>query len=161
MFGGETRLLQTLHIAGVWEEAESFVLELLAQLDQHIQLLPAEVKRLQLTNDHLYIVWQVLDLNHLEHALLCLIRFLLLLGLLFGLALCLILDRRGLLLERAGRFSHDSLLAFHSQFLHLRLLGLPFQVLLSRAMEIETFLDYTQIDHLYVLLLVFVHELGL
>ena len=161
LLGSETCFLQTLHIACVWEEAESFVLELLAQLNQNIKLLPAEVERLQLTNNHLDIVRQVLYLDHLEYTFLRFIRLLLLLGLLLRLLLRLILDRCGFLLEGASCLAHDCLFALHPQLLHLCLLGFPLQILLSGSMEVETFLDYAQIDHLYVLLFFFIHELGL
>ena len=126
LLGGKTRLLQTLHIACVWEEAESFVLELLAQLNQHIKLLPAEVERLQLTNNHLDIVRQVLYLNHLEYTFLRFIRLLLLLGLLLCLLLRLILDRCGILLEASSCLFHHRLFTLHPQLLHLCLLGFPF-----------------------------------
>ena len=113
LLGSETGLLQTLHVACVREQSESFVLELLTQLNQNVKLLPTEVERLQLTDNHLDIVRQVLYLNHLEYTFLCLICFLLLLGLLLGFALRLILDRCGFLLEGACRLFHDSLFTLH------------------------------------------------
>jgi len=43
LFRCQSRILQALHVARVWEQAETLVLELLAQLDKHIQVLLVEV----------------------------------------------------------------------------------------------------------------------
>jgi len=75
LFRRQASLLQTLHVARVREQTEPLVLQLLAQLDQHIQILFAEVESFELPYDHIDVIGQVLNGCHLEDTFLGLLTF--------------------------------------------------------------------------------------